>query len=129
MHHVGMSLDQYLESLLDTIVCGYLGAFPQDITLMGMWNLHDVGLLDLVIVSWPCQGHFQASIMMVFLTMIKIFWRATMNVVTSIAHSKTTIYLPFGKCPSIRCVVAWNHNQCAQDPFDVTSTKIGYGLI
>jgi hypothetical protein len=36
MRHVGMLLEQYLESLLDTIVCGYLGAFPQDITLMGM---------------------------------------------------------------------------------------------
>jgi len=56
--------------------------------------LDDVGLLDLVIVSWPCQGHFQASMMMVFLTMSKIFWGVAMNVVTSITHFlKPFIYL------------------------------------
>jgi hypothetical protein len=50
---------QYPKLLLPTIVMlGYLGALPQDITLLGAQHLDNVGLVDMVIVGWPCQNHF-----------------------------------------------------------------------
>jgi hypothetical protein len=39
-------------------LCGYMVALPQGITLLGAWHLDDVGLVDMVVVGWPCQNHF-----------------------------------------------------------------------
>ncbi len=40
---------------------GYRRALPSNIALLGAKDLARVGLIDLVIVKWPCQGHTRAG--------------------------------------------------------------------
>ncbi len=40
---------------------GYQQALPSDIALLGVHDLARVGLIDLVIDGWPCQGHTWAG--------------------------------------------------------------------
>jgi len=42
--------------------CGYLGTLPLDITLLGAQNIDCVGLMNMVIIKWPCQVHSQTNI-------------------------------------------------------------------
>jgi site-specific DNA-cytosine methylase len=62
MHHIMMLQQQHLELLLTSAIQGYQHALLNNITLLGAHDLDKIGLMDLVISRWPCQGLSHASI-------------------------------------------------------------------
>jgi site-specific DNA-cytosine methylase len=60
-HHLALLMRRYPELLPRSAIQGYQRALPSYITLLGVQDLVRVGLINLVIVRWPCQGHIRAG--------------------------------------------------------------------
>ncbi len=59
--HLALLMQQYPKLLPRSAISGYQWALPSDIALLGVHDVARVGLIDLVIIGWPCQGHTWAS--------------------------------------------------------------------
>ncbi len=60
-HHLALLMWRYPELLSRSTIQGYQRALPLDIALLGAQDLARVGLINLVIAGWPCQGHTRAG--------------------------------------------------------------------
>jgi hypothetical protein len=61
LRHLALLMQRYPELLPRSAIRRYQRALPSNITLLGVQDLVKVGLIDLVITKWPCQGHIQAG--------------------------------------------------------------------
>jgi len=59
--HLALLMRRYPELLSRSAIPGYQQALPLNITLLGAQDLARVGLINLVIARWPCQGHTRAG--------------------------------------------------------------------
>jgi len=61
MWHVMMLQQRYPHLLPTSAIHGYQYSLPNNITLLGVLGLVRIGLIDLVISRWPCQGLSQVG--------------------------------------------------------------------
>ena len=47
----------YPQQLHPAAIHGCFARLPRDVTLMSEADLRHLGLVDMVIAGWPCQGH------------------------------------------------------------------------
>ena len=56
-HHFHQLMVLYPHQLYPTVICGCFACLPRDITFISEVDLRHLGLVDMVIAGWPCQGH------------------------------------------------------------------------
>ena len=61
-HHIHQLMVLYPQQLDLTVIRGCFACLPRDVTLISEADLQRLGLVDLVIAGWPCQGHARARV-------------------------------------------------------------------